>query len=326
MLERGTTDMADLVIYGATPAGARLLADRRASERVLCFVDHDRQKAGTIFEGLNVVAPAALLDLTFDRLLVATTDVAGTLTFLIRLGIPIDKVEAADVRQGPVDARPTAVIYGSRLEALRTFQHIANSYNVLCFCDPDPARLGKRMADRFVVAPADLCALSFDRVFLGVKETHDALHNLLWHWSVPLDRMDVVPESVLTPPERPSTSDRQRYVIFGAGSSGEAQYRRLSPIGEVIAFVDNSTAKHGTEFCGRPVVAPLALATLEYDQVVIGSMFAAEILNQLVALGVDTRRIVIPDAAVPGGGIPADTAASPPVALLRRLIRRAAMF
>jgi hypothetical protein len=291
--------MADLIIFGATPSGAQLKASLPAGDRVLCFADFDREKCGTTFEGCNVVQPAALVELTFDRLLIATTDPAGTLTFLLKLGIPLDKIDAGS-RLPPAsdDRRPAAVIYGSRLEALRTLQHVEPRYRVLCFCDADPAMQGRRVADRFVIAPADLCTLRFDRIFIGVPHTYEAVHALLWHWGVAIDRMDVAPESVLFPPAAARSSDRPRTVIFGAGSSGEQTLRRVGGDCDVIGFIDNSPSKQGTSVCGLPVHAATALATLDYDRVIIGSMYVAEIMSQLATLGVDSRKIALPDQAI----------------------------
>ena len=294
--------MADIIIYGATPAGAQARAAHEAAgDRVLGFVDHDGSRVGTTFDGLTVVPSAALLDVAFDRVHIASADAAATLTFLLKLGVPLAKLEPASAAgQEPPDSRPTAIIYGAKLEALRTLAYVERDYRVLCFCDGDAAMHGKRLAGRFVIAPADLCVLKCDRVFLGVPGTYAALHDLLWHWNVPLEKMDVVPESVLCPQSAAASAGAQvRYIIFGAGASAEQLFKRLSQTADVVAFVDNSTAKHGTTFCGRTVYPPTSLETLVYDRIAIGSMFAAEIYQQLSALGIDSRSIEIPDPAAP---------------------------
>jgi hypothetical protein len=310
--------MADIVIFGATPAGAQLKASIGDGDRVLCFADYDRAKAGTTFEDCHVVHPAALLELTFDRVMMATNDHASTLTFLLKLGIPLHQIEGLR-RSGSAAAetRPAAVIYGSRMEALRTFQYVEKSHHVSCFCDPDAAMQGRQVAGRFVVAPGDLCVLRFDRIFIGVSETYKAVHDLLWHWNVPIEKMDVVPDSVLLPPALPHGSERPRCVIVGAGSSGERAFQQLRTTNDIVAFFDNNPAKHGTTFCGRPVHSLAALASFEFDRVVIGSMFAGEIMSQLTTLGVDSARIVLLDQMVALGARSA-TASRPP--FWRRLL------
>ena len=293
--------MADIVVFGADSAGAKRCDELARTDRVICFADFDRAKVGTTFHGRPVVAAPSLLDLPFDRVALTTQDPAGTLSFLLRLGIPLARIEAVGggaTEAAGGDPRPTAVIFGARIHGIRTMHHIKARFRVVCFCDSDPALQGRRIAGLFVVAPADLRTLSYDRIFLGVAETYKVLHELLWQWGVPIEKMDVVPESVLLPPEPAIRGARPRYVVFGAGSSGERVFRHLAAQGEVVGFVDNSRAKHGTEFCGRPVHAPEALAGLDYDRVVIGSMYTAEILGQLMELGIDTGRIVVLDSAI----------------------------
>lgn len=293
--------MADIVIFGADAAGARRCDELAVSDRVRCFADFDPAKAGTVFHGRPVIAAGSLRDVAFDRVVLTATDPGGTLAFLLRLGIELERIEPAAHGKPPsaaTDPRPVAVVYGARIHGLRTLQHVAAKYRVLCFCDPDPSLQGRTVAGRLVVAPADLRALRYERLFLGVAETYQALHELLWQHGVPLEKMDVVPESVLVPPEPTIRGARARYVVFGAGSSGERVFRHLAAQGEVVGFVDNSRAKHGTEFCGRPVHAPEALAGLDYDRVVIGSMYTAEILGQLLELGIDAGRILVLDPGI----------------------------
>jgi FlaA1/EpsC-like NDP-sugar epimerase len=307
---RGIELMADVIVFGATSAGAQLKGSVAPPDRVVCFVETDRSMVGTSFEGCPVVPPAALCSLAFDRVLIGAADAAGTLAFLLKLGVPLDKIGFPEAVAAASDARPTAVIYGSRLEAIRTLQHVERDYRVLCFCDPDASAQGKRVAGRLVIAPADLCVLRFDKVFVGVAETYKAVHDLLWYWKVPIEKMDAAPESVLFPPHAARSHGRVRAVIFGAGASGERAFTHLRTTQAIVGFVDNSPSKQGTTFCGLPVHAPAALASLEYDRIVVGSMFAAEIMEQLASLGVDASKFVLLDPAV--------MSAAPPAAAMRR--------
>lgn len=49
----------------------------------------------------------------------------------------------------------------------------------------------------------------------------------------------------------------------------------------MIGFVDNDQRKQGGTYLGLPVHAPEALKTLEYDRIVICSMYVDEIQDQL---------------------------------------------
>ena len=199
------------------------------------------------------------------------------------------------------------VIFGTGSSGERAWRAAAElpDLRVVAFADNHPDRQGRTVVGRFVVSPADLRTLRYDRVFLGVAETYKDLHELLWQHGVPIEKMDVVPSRCCCRRSRRSGGARPRYVVFGAGSSGERVFRYLTSSGEVVAFVDNSPAKHGTEFCGRPVHAPEALAGLDYDRVAIGSMYTAEILGQLIELGIETGRIVVLDSAIILGTAPA---------------------
>jgi hypothetical protein len=313
----------DYVIFGTTSFGEQLRASLGPDDRALCFATDDRTKVATRFGGLNVVHPAWLLEISFDRVLVATDDRTAALTFLLRLGIPIEKIDAAVAPSAPqhADPRPTAVIYGSGIEALRTLQHLKDSYRVLCFCDPNGGMHGKRVAGHWVLPPADLRVLAFDRIFIGVSDTYRAVHDLLWGWSVPIERMDVVPEHVLLKSSSIPTLDHPRCVIFGAGSAGEQAFAHVPQGHEVIAFIDNNPARHGTEFCGRRVYGPETLRALEYDRLVIASAYSREILTQLSAMGLDRGEI-----QVWGQGAPPEQKPQASPSFLSRFLRKTAVL
>ena len=284
------------IIYGANRSGAELCSKLTATGRVICYVDHDRDKIGREFDGLPVLAPGSLVDLEFERIALPQTDPGGALSFLLRLGIPLDKIIVAG-NEGAVSEdsiQPRIVIFGCGMGALRTKEFLEPEHQILCFCESDPAWHGKRLARRFVISPADLPAISFDKIFLGVSDTHRALHELLWSWNVPIEKIDVAPEEVLVDRHESPASGRLRYVIFGAGMAGERVFAQLKRDAEIIAFVDNSTDKVGTEKCGRPVISPDSLSSMDYDRVAIGSMYVASILEQLHSMGIATSRVWIP--------------------------------
>jgi hypothetical protein len=77
-------------------------------------------------------------------------------------------------------------------------------------------------------------------------------------------------------------------VVFGAGEAGRRALRRLRAEGtaDVVAFVDNSVAKHGTTLEDLPIISPADLVRCGVDRVVVASQASAQILPQLRALGI----------------------------------------
>ncbi len=88
-------------------------------------------------------------------------------------------------------------------------------------------------------------------------------------------------------------------VIFGTGTGAERAWQAAAARSDinVIAFADNNPAKQGTRFHDRPVVAPAAIADLQYDFVVLASMYAPEIERQLLGLGLPASALFTPNLA-----------------------------
>lgn len=70
-------------------------------------------------------------------------------------------------------------------------------------------------------------------------------------------------------------------VIWGAGGCAEEYLRILAPEHRVVAVVDNNAARHGTAFHGIPVHPPRVLPSLDYDVLVIASIYMDEIMQQI---------------------------------------------
>lgn len=83
----------------------------------------------------------------------------------------------------------------------------------------------------------------------------------------------------------------QAIVIFGTGVAAEHAWACIDDKSRVLVFVDNNPRKQGTEFLGRPVIAPAQLGDFPAADVQIASMYHNEIREQLIALGVDENRI-----------------------------------
>lgn len=109
-------------------------------------------------------------------------------------------------------------------------------------------------------------------------------------------------------------------VIFGTGSVAERAWQAASARDDlhVACFADNDARRRGTSLHGRPVVAPAALGDARWDFIVVASMFGADILRQLTALGIARERILTPDPdalADVFDALPARHAALTPVVL-----------
>ena len=74
---------------------------------------------------------------------------------------------------------------------------------------------------------------------------------------------------------------KQKVILFGVGEGGKNGFKYLKRSCDVIGFVDNDKRKQGGTFLGLPVHAPDTLTTLEYDRIVICSMYVDEIQDQL---------------------------------------------
>ena len=91
--------------------------------------------------------------------------------------------------------------------------------------------------------------------------------------------------------ERRAAGDR--VVIFGASLAGERGLSAMPDGRKAVAFCDNDTGKHGTMFCGLPVIAPAALAQTPHEWVLIAAGAYREIFLQLAALGEPLDRLEI---------------------------------
>ncbi len=82
-----------------------------------------------------------------------------------------------------------------------------------------------------------------------------------------------------------------KVIIFGASEGGKKVRQRLPKNINVIAFSDNDPNKHGTTIDKIPVVEPEQLLKLNFDYIIIGSMYELEISRQLKLMGIDESKI-----------------------------------
>jgi len=90
-------------------------------------------------------------------------------------------------------------------------------------------------------------------------------------------------------------------IIFGAGKGGKRGYNYLKRRYNIIGFSDNDKEKQNSAFCGYEVYRPDQLPALDFDKIVICSMYQSEIQYQLNSLGIFSEKIeVLPDGVLYG--------------------------
>lgn len=85
----------------------------------------------------------------------------------------------------------------------------------------------------------------------------------------------------------------KKVVLFGASNYGKDFYMgelKRNNI-DIIAFSDNDKNKWGKLFYGVNVVSPKQLNELNFDIIIITSMYFKEISNQLIMLNIDIKKI-----------------------------------
>jgi O-methyltransferase len=83
----------------------------------------------------------------------------------------------------------------------------------------------------------------------------------------------------------------KKTIIFGAGPVGQSILYRTKDTYQVIGFVDNDKAKHGT-LENLPVNAPNTIAETEFDIVIVATMSGLNtVTKQLLDMGVKREKI-----------------------------------
>lgn len=82
-----------------------------------------------------------------------------------------------------------------------------------------------------------------------------------------------------------------RILIFGAGDYYE-RYKKWLAQEEILALMDNSPQKQGTEVDGLKVMSPEEAVGLPYEKIVILSFYVKEMKKQLIGLKVEEKDIL----------------------------------
>lgn len=83
-------------------------------------------------------------------------------------------------------------------------------------------------------------------------------------------------------------------IIFGMGNYYMEQKEKLLSLSgiKIVAFSDNNALLWKQKEDGVPVISPDAIRLYAYEKIVIMSIYAREIYEQLVAMGVDRNKVV----------------------------------
>lgn len=84
----------------------------------------------------------------------------------------------------------------------------------------------------------------------------------------------------------------KKALVFGA-SSGGFNYIEIQDKYDIIGLVDNDSLKHGSFYRGVKIYSPVDIKKMNFDYIIIASMYIKAITKQLtVELGVDSRKII----------------------------------
>jgi glycosyltransferase involved in cell wall biosynthesis len=82
-----------------------------------------------------------------------------------------------------------------------------------------------------------------------------------------------------------------KVLIFGTGDYYK-KYRKWMTGVQIVALVDNDSKKIGTFLDGSLIVSPMKAVTMEFDKVILLSVYIQEMTNQLLELSVEKEKII----------------------------------
>ena len=83
-----------------------------------------------------------------------------------------------------------------------------------------------------------------------------------------------------------------KIIIFGMGQVYHANKNKIPNTDEIVAFIDNNEQKWGTLFDQVNVFSPKMIKTLDYDRIVLMSVYAIQMREQLLELGCKREAIL----------------------------------
>lgn len=86
-----------------------------------------------------------------------------------------------------------------------------------------------------------------------------------------------------------------RILVFGCGNIAKETYKYISKKNnKILYYLDNDPAKQGGVIFGKKIISPDDIVNLEYDYILIASSYWREMRQQLLEIGVDSKRIKCP--------------------------------
>ncbi|EIC22327.1 nucleoside-diphosphate sugar epimerase/dehydratase [Thiorhodovibrio frisius] len=96
--------------------------------------------------------------------------------------------------------------------------------------------------------------------------------------------------------------NKEKGIIFGASLGGRRALKSLRKEYDIVGFVDNDRSKHGQDFMGRFVWPPAEIVNRDVDKIFIASVYAPEIMYQLLReYGILKSKIVVVPAEILSG-------------------------
>jgi hypothetical protein len=87
---------------------------------------------------------------------------------------------------------------------------------------------------------------------------------------------------------------KEKAIIFGASTLGEAAYLKLKDSYDITNFCDNDANKWGKLFCNIDIISPHKLKEIKHDKVIIASMYYNQITEQLINMKINNFSIFAP--------------------------------
>lgn len=88
-----------------------------------------------------------------------------------------------------------------------------------------------------------------------------------------------------------------RLLIFGCGKKAKEIVRYINKRkNKVFCYIDNDANKQGRGYLGKMVLAPADVRNLEYDYILVASVYWKEMRRQLLELGIESKKIKCPFA------------------------------
>lgn len=86
-----------------------------------------------------------------------------------------------------------------------------------------------------------------------------------------------------------------RLLVFGCGEIAKKTHRYINKSkNRVHYYIDNNAQKVGGKYLGREVISPESVAAVEYDYILLTSIYWRDMRRQLLELGVEAKRIKCP--------------------------------